>query len=69
MNIWLRVLWRKLLKGPKGTCLQIFRMGSNPVISGWRDPVRDREEVEEEVVNIDSDVLLVLSVDCCLTGY
>ena len=37
----------KALKRTKGICLQIFRMGSNPVISGWRDPVRDREEVEE----------------------
>ena len=36
----------KALKRTKGTCLQIFRMGSNHVFSGWRDPVRDREEVE-----------------------
>ena len=39
----------KALKRTKGICLQIFRMGSNPVLSGWRDPVRHREEVEEGV--------------------
>ena len=56
----------KALKRTKGICLQIFRMGSNHV-GGIQ--LETERRLKREFANIDSDVLLVLSVDCCLTGY
>ena len=56
----------KALKRTKGTCLQIFRMGSKHV-GGIQ--LETERRLRREFANIDSDVLLVLSVDCCLTGY